>query len=42
MDKKELKWYETPSVEIIETELVGFLCESPGSNPGDVPDEEIG
>jgi hypothetical protein len=28
MDKKELKWYVTPAVEIIETELEGFLCES--------------
>lgn len=28
MDKKELKWYVTPAVEIIETELEGFLCGS--------------
>jgi hypothetical protein len=42
MDKKELKFYVTPSQEIIETELQGFLCASPGSNPGDVPDEEVG
>lgn len=25
MDKKELKWYVTPAVEVIETELEGQL-----------------
>ena len=28
MEKKELKFYETPVMEIVETELEGFLCES--------------
>jgi len=28
MEKKILKFYETPAVEIIETELEGFLCAS--------------
>ncbi len=28
MDKKELKFYEAPAVELIETELEGFLCGS--------------
>ena len=28
MDKKVLKLYVTPAVEIIETELEGFLCGS--------------
>jgi hypothetical protein len=32
MEKKILKFYETPAVEIIETELEGFLC---ASNPDD-------
>lgn len=30
MDKKDLKFYVTPSQEIIETELEEFLCASPG------------
>jgi hypothetical protein len=41
MDKKELKWYVTPDVEIIETELEGFLC---ASNIDDIDpnnDEEL-
>ena len=40
MDKKELKWYVTPAQEIIETELEGFLCSSPGEEEEDVKDEE--
>jgi hypothetical protein len=28
MEKKILKFYETPAVEIIEAELEGFLCAS--------------
>ena len=28
MDKKELKFYVTPALEIVETELEGFLCGS--------------
>ena len=32
MDKKELKFYVAPALEIVETELEGFLC---GSNGGD-------
>lgn len=32
MEKKILKFYETPAVEIIEAELEGFLC---ASNPDD-------
>lgn len=42
MDKKDLKWYETPASEVVEVELKSILCASPGSNPGDVQDEEIG
>ena len=41
MDKKELKFYEAPVVELVEMEIEGFLCASNGDNidPGD--DEEI-
>jgi len=45
MEKKILKFYETPAVEIIETELEGFLCGSNPDNPlddstADTPEEE--
>ena len=36
MDKKELKFYEAPAVELVETELEGFLCVS------DLDDEDLG
>ena len=39
MEKKILKFYETPAVEIIETQLEGFLCAS-GSNAENVESEE--
>jgi hypothetical protein len=42
MDKKELKFYEAPASEVIELKLNGILCASPGENPGDVQDEEVG
>ena len=28
MDKKELKFYEAPTVELLDLELEGFLCAS--------------
>ena len=34
MDKKDLKFYVTPSQEIVEVELEGFLCSSPGTAGG--------
>ena len=34
MDKKDLKFYVTPSQEIVEVELEGFLCASPGTAGG--------
>ena len=44
MDKKVLKWYETPTVEIVELEVEGFLCASGETNAEgidvEVPDEE--
>ena len=45
MEKKILKFYETPAVEIIEAELEGFLCGSNPDNPlddstADTPEEE--
>lgn len=41
MDKKELKWYETPEVEFVATELEGFLCTSGEDIAGNDEDEEI-
>jgi len=41
MDKKELKWYVTPDVEIIETELEGFLCTSNVDDIDPNNDEEL-
>ena len=35
MEKKILKFYETPAVEIIEAELEGFICASNPDNPLD-------
>jgi hypothetical protein len=36
MEKKILKWYEAPEVEIIEAEVEAqLLAGSPGSNPFD-------
>ena len=35
MDKKVLKMYETPEVEIVNVELEGFLCGSNPDNPLD-------
>jgi hypothetical protein len=43
MDKKEMKFYETPAAEVVELKAnVALLAGSPGSEPGDVPDEEVG
>ena len=43
MDKKDLKFYVTPSQEIVEVELEGFLCASAGTTGGsdDIPTEDI-
>ena len=38
MDKKDLKMYAAPQVELVEMELEGFLCES--SNDENFPVEE--
>jgi len=35
MDKKVLKMYEAPEVEIVNVELEGFLCGSNPDNPLD-------
>jgi hypothetical protein len=45
MDKKVLKFYETPAQEIIETELEGFLCTSdpePSTNAEGVDEDPLG
>jgi hypothetical protein len=36
MDKKELKWYETPASELIEVASEGFLCGSTNAENADV------
>lgn len=42
MDKKDLKFYVTPSQEIVEVELEGFLCASPtGGGSEDIPGENL-
>ena len=42
MDKKDLKFYEAPAVELVEVELEGFLCESPtGGGSAEIPAENI-
>lgn len=38
MDKKELKWYETPAQEIIDLELEAQLLAGSG-DPDDVSDD---
>ena len=43
MDKKDLKFYVTPSQEIVEVELEGFLCASAGTSGGsdDIDPEDV-
>ncbi len=41
MEKKVLKWYEAPTVELVKTELEGFLCTSGEDISGNDEDEEI-
>jgi len=43
MDKKELKFYETPACEVVELKLQGMLCESAGTSGGsdDIDPENI-
>ena len=42
MDKKDLKWYESPVSEVVEMEADGFLCASPtGGGSEDVPEDNI-
>ena len=39
MDKKELKFYESPAYEVLELQLQGMLCGSPVEgvdDPGDI------
>ena len=39
MDKKDLKFYETPTVELVDAELEGFLCASEGIEGVENPDD---
>ena len=40
MDKKVLKFYETPVVEFVNTELEGFLCTSGETNADGITVED--
>jgi len=40
MDKKELKFYEAPTVELLDLELEGFLCASFNMDDDDWKDDE--
>ncbi len=42
MDKKELKFYETPTAEVVEMKLQGVLCASGGVEGVDDPDDITG
>jgi len=39
MDKKDLKFYETPTVELVDAELEGFLCASGDIEGVENPDD---
>ena len=41
MEKKELKWYESPVMEVVELEMQGAIC-AYSSNADDVTTEEPG
>ena len=42
MDKKDLKMYEAPSLEVVELEQEGFLCASPtGGGSADIDPEDV-
>ena len=41
MDKKDLKWYEAPVMEVVDVEVEGFLCASNVDNIDPNDDEEI-
>ena len=40
MEKKELKWYESPVVEVVQMEVEGAICATSGSewDPDDSDD----
>jgi len=39
MNKKDLKMYVSPVLEVVELEMSQILCASHGENDGDVKDE---
>jgi hypothetical protein len=41
MDKKVLKMYEAPSVEVVELEVEGFLCASTNAENATVDEIEF-
>ena len=42
MNKKDLKMYEAPSLEVVELEQEGFLCASPaGGGSEDIDPDKI-
>ena len=45
MDKKDLKWYEAPVMEVVDVEVEGFLCgsdEEPSTNAEGVSEDPLG
>ena len=41
MDKKDLKWYETPALELVETELEGQILTASGGEDVNEDEEEL-
>jgi len=42
MNKKDLKMYETPTVEVVDLKMEGFLCASPtGGGSADIDPEDV-
>ena len=41
MEKKDLKFYEAPAVELVDMEIEGFLCASNVDDIDPSNDEEI-
>ena len=40
MEKKEMKWYETPSMEVLDMNVEGFFCAS--NDPDNIESDGMG
>ena len=40
MNMKDLKWYETPAMEVVDLKLEGFLCASAPDDVKDGPEDD--